>query len=87
MKCGQLLSQDLRKGQPRNTAEDLDPEQHHSVLNLTGGDLTARNTQQGDAVNDDREISTDSQDTGQPTDEVLNANNELCRRIVVYCCV
>ena len=35
MKCGQLLSQDLRKGKPNNTVEEPDQENHHSVWSLT----------------------------------------------------
>ena len=51
-KCGQLLSQDLRKGKPNNTVEELDQDNHHRVRSLTGSNSVAALTQQGEAVNE-----------------------------------
>ena len=57
MKCGQLLSQDLRKGQPNNTVEEPDQDNHHSVRSLTGTNSASAFTQTVDATNDRVDIT------------------------------
>ena len=52
MKCGQLLSQDLRKGKPNNTVEEPDQENHHSVWSLTDMNSAIAPTPMVDAANE-----------------------------------
>ena len=64
MKCGQLLSQDLRQGhiRPNNTVEEPDQDNHHSVWSLTDTNSTTALTQTVDAAIDGMESAASRND-------------------------
>jgi len=71
MKCGSLLSQDLRKGQPNNTVEEPDQDNHHRVWSLTNTNSATARTMTEDAAQERMVTAANRNDTQQTTQDTL----------------